>query len=445
MSFMKMRLILALFSLGLFLFPACPGIDAADNTPAAHAGLRIVWAEWEPANFLDTLADRFTSETGIPVEIVKIPWSNFQQTINNVWAQKSDEYDLIVGDSQWLGIAATQGHYVELTDLVNPIQSNFTDQSILYYSEYPAGSGRYYGIPCESDALAFAYRKDLFEDSTEQEAFRTRYGRELAPPKTWMEFRDVAEFFTRPPQLYGTAISYGKDYDFITMTYEQILWSFGGDFHGPGFVVDGVINSPVAINALIFLIELLEFNPPGAENFNLDEPGTIFREGKVATAQLWFTFMPPLISETNPYREQTDYFISPGQVHHYVSLGGQGISLSAYSKNQDQAIQFLAWFAQDETQLAWAEIGGLSASKAVVASEAFKNAAPYNAAFLESLPLVKDFYNIPEYEALMQSTQNHLHEALLKVETPQQALDNIAREHGQILSNRSNVIGWELY
>lgn len=38
----------------------------------------------------------------------------------------------------------------------------------------------------------------------------------------------------------------------------------------------------------------------------------------------------------------------------YISLGGQGISLSAYFKNQETAMRFLEWFVKDEIQLKWA-------------------------------------------------------------------------------------------
>jgi ABC-type glycerol-3-phosphate transport system substrate-binding protein len=78
-----------------------------------------------------------------------------------------------------------------------------------YYSEYPKGSGRYWAVPLEADAIGWAYRKDWFEDPSEMKAFKEKYGYDLAPPKTWMQLRDIAEFFYRPhanPSRYGIAI-----------------------------------------------------------------------------------------------------------------------------------------------------------------------------------------------------------------------------------------------
>ena len=59
-----------------------------------------------------------------------------------------------MGDSQWLGQGATQGHYVDLTDFMksNGIDKTVTPGTLAYYGEYPNGSGKYYAYPTEGDA-----------------------------------------------------------------------------------------------------------------------------------------------------------------------------------------------------------------------------------------------------------------------------------------------------
>ena len=58
--------------------------------------------------------------------------------------------------------------------------------------------------------MGVAYRKDWFEDAAEKTAFKVRYGYELAVPDTWDQFRDVAEFFTRPGEnKYGCVLPTG--------------------------------------------------------------------------------------------------------------------------------------------------------------------------------------------------------------------------------------------
>merc|ERR1711881_182788 len=89
------------------------------------------------------------------------------------------------------------------------------------------------------------YRKDLFENPAEQKSFQSKYGYALAPPKTYSQLRDVAEFFTRPEQnLYGIATYYSKGGDGITMGFQQVMWSFGGSYGDPEtYEVDGYLNS----------------------------------------------------------------------------------------------------------------------------------------------------------------------------------------------------------
>src|SRR5439155_25466408 len=80
--------------------------------------------------------------------------------------------------------------------------------------------GRVFGVPYHDGPEVFMYRTDLFGDPNEQQRFRHAYGRELAVPRTWTEFLDVARFFTRPDEdLYGCVVAAKADghnnvYDF---------------------------------------------------------------------------------------------------------------------------------------------------------------------------------------------------------------------------------------
>ena len=55
-----------------------------------------------------------------------------------------------------------------------------------------------YTLPWHDGPECLIYRRDLFEDVSEQQAFCNRYGYELKPPATWSQFTDIARFFTRP-------------------------------------------------------------------------------------------------------------------------------------------------------------------------------------------------------------------------------------------------------
>ena len=78
--------------------------------------LTILWAEWDPANYLQELVNEYEKETGVKVTVETTAWPGFQTKAFAEFNAKGDAYDMVVGDSQWLGAGSTGGHYVDLTD-----------------------------------------------------------------------------------------------------------------------------------------------------------------------------------------------------------------------------------------------------------------------------------------------------------------------------------------
>ena len=140
--------------------------------------LTIWWAEWDPANFLQQIGAEYEAETGIAVNIVQEPWGSYYDRVLGEWAAQGDSYDMIVGDSQWIGQAVTEGHYIDMTEFMvgEGWAETVTAATLTYYGEYPTGTGNYYAYPTEGDANGFAYRKDLFEDADNMAAFEAEYG-----------------------------------------------------------------------------------------------------------------------------------------------------------------------------------------------------------------------------------------------------------------------------
>ncbi len=404
--------------------------------------LNIWWAEWDPANYLQQLVNEYGEETGVTVNVVQTPWGSYYDRVAAEWAAQGTAFDLVVGDSQWLGQGVTEGHYLELTDFMNSngITETVTPATLTYYGEYPQGGGQYYAYPTEGDANGFAYRRDLFENPDEMAAFEAQYGYALAVPETWAQLRDIAEFFTRPDAgLYGVGVYTQVDYDAITMGFENVLFSYGADWKDENNEVLGVINSEEAVGALELYKELYSFSPPGTTNAFFAEMNDLFINGQAAMIMNYFAFFPALDNaEINPYQDVTGYFSMPeGPTgERFAALGGQGMSVNAYvdETRQQAALDFLSWFAQQEVQARWAELGGYTCNIAVLESEAFLNQTPYNRAFAESMTFVKDFWNIPEFGQLLEPAQRYLHAFVVGGEgSAQEALDGMAFEQDEVL------------
>lgn len=420
-----------------------PAAEEPAEEMAAVEELTIFWAQWDPADFLAELVKDYEAETGVKINVIQEPWGSFGDVFYTEMAAQGDAYDMVVGDSQWVGTSSSQGHYVDMTDFLNEnnLTDSVTEATLTYYGEYPAGSGTYWAFPTEGDANGWAYRKDLFEDADEMAAFEAEYGYPLAPPETMDQLMDIAKFFTRPDEgLYGSAIYTQADYDALTMGFQNMLFSYGGDWSDENFNPDGVINSPEAVAALEFYKELYECcQPPGLSNAFFAEVNDAYIGGQAAMGMNYFAFFPALANpEVSEFADVTGYFVNPAGPggDQFGSLGGQGISIINFidDDRKQASFDFIKWFGQDEVQAKWGNLGGYSANKAVLASDEFLNFAPFNPAFAETMGMVKDFYNIPIFGELLRISQDEMGKYVLGGEgTAQEALDAIAEQHAELL------------
>lgn len=408
----------------------------AGSTAYAAETLTILWAQWDPANYLQELVKDYEKSSGVTVKVETTPWPDFQTKAFREFAARGDAYDMVVGDSQWLGAGSTGGHYVELTDFFKKhgVDKSMAPATVQSYAEYPKGGAKYWAIPLEGDATGWSYRKDWFEDPKEKAAFKKKYGYDLGVPQTWAQMRDIAEFFHRPGEKrYGIAIYTDNSYDALVMGYENVLFGYGGELGDyKTYQVKGIINGKTAVDALNFYKELYKYTPPGWGKVFFMENNQAITEGLAAMSMNYFAFFPALTNPaTNKHAKVTGYFANPkGPTGaRFAALGGQGISIIKYSKKQAQATKFLEWFIRDDVQQKWAELGGYTCNAKVLKSEKFRKATPYNEAFYQTMFMVKDFWAVPEYAELLDSMNKRLHPFVVGNKgTAEEALNGVASD-----------------
>ena len=121
---------------------------------------------------------------------------------------------------------------------------------------------------------------------------------------------------------------------------------------------------------------------------------------------------------------------------HFAQLGGQGISVVSYSENQEAALEYIQWFAQEEIQKKWWSLGGYSALKAVVEDPGFATSQPYAQTFLDSMAIVKDFWAEPSYASLLLSMQDKVHKYVVAGQgTAQEALDGLVEDWTEVFED----------
>ena len=421
------------------------------GAPAFSADLTLCWAAWDPANALVELSKDFEEKSGHTMSFEFVPWPNFADRMLNELNSGGQLCDLMIGDSQWIGLGAEAGHYVKLNDFFEAqgiSMDDFIPATVTGYAEWPKGTPNYWALPAFADVVGWTYRKDWFERPEIREAFQEEYGRELTPPETLDELREVATFFQGREidgeTRYGAAIYTERGSEGITMGVTNALYNYGFQYDDPDspYELDGFVNSPEAVAGLEFYKALYECcTPPGASDWYMSEDIDAYRSGQVAL-QMNFAFIwPGVEADPNVGGGNSGYFPNPaGPGGHFAQLGGQGISVVSYSEEQDAALEYIEWFAQPEIQQRWWELGGYPALRAVVEAPGFAESEPYAQTFLDSMAIVKDFWAEPAYASLLLAMQDRVHSYVVAGEgTAQEALDGLVEDWTEVFEDEGKL------
>ncbi len=419
---------------------------AAEPTVAPAAtgskpALQIIWFAWQPCQALTELVKDYKDAD---VTVRCVPIAQWHDQIFTDFAAKGGA-DLVILDSQFIGEAVVGKHVLDLTDWMkagNIELDDYVPAALSAYGEYPTGSSKYYGVAFMADTQMIVYRKDIFNDEKVKADYKAKEGQDLAVPATWTDLLKTAQFFKGSNGAYGVQNGYTTFwcgtpacYDQMATVWNQMAWSFGGELWDPAtYKVNGIINSETNVKALQFATDLFKTGPDGSGDFQFNETVDAICSGSTAMTTIWFGFGPAFIDPAGCKNSANlGYAVAPGQDKHFISLGGMGMHVSAYTKNKDASLAFLKWVESKDIQTKWVTIGGFSARKSVLASDAFKNATPYNPAFAEAYQYVKDFWNVPEYNKLLVVQMEQLNLAVTGQADPKTALDTIASEQQKIL------------
>jgi multiple sugar transport system substrate-binding protein len=230
------------------------------------------------------------------------------------------------------------------------------------------------------------------------------------------------------------------------MGIENTMFAWGAGWQDENGNVLGVVNSERAIESVEFYRELYDCcQAPGLSNAFFAEVNDAFISGQAVMAMNYFAFFPALANpEVNPFAESTGYFVNPAGPYgdRGAALGGQGMSIITFISDERKAaaLDFIRWFAQEETQAEWAALGGYTCNINVLESDAFLAAAPYNPAFAETMTIVKDFWNIPEFGELLLVSQQEIGAYIVGGEgTAEEAMNAVAEQHHAILVEAGRI------
>lgn len=383
-------------------------------------------AGWLPSSLgvaMSPLFAEFAKETygyDVSFNFAEAPFSDLFQKAATSLATRSQEYNIIISDSQWLGALAQPGWIVKLNDIIaaNPeLQIDWYSQTVVdTYMTYPDGSTDRYGLPQEGDTIALFLRKDMLDDPAEQQAFQQKYGMKLPTTHaeyenlTMAEFEKVADHFNRPEQgLWGTAMQYSRVYDFVSCYLYPFMWSQGGEIWNPdtGQVV-GILNSETNARGMEEMKAWLKYQPPGATNFGIAEQVDVFSTGKVFSCFQWAAVGLVMIPENLQGKVMV---VAPpkhgvgSDAGRLYTMGGQPWVLNAFNDGAHMrvGIDFLKWWYRPETTLEFARRGGNPCDAATLNDPAFDDINVWNRAykFMLTEGRSRDFWHHPKYAEML--------------------------------------------
>ena len=416
-------------------------------TVAVLSGVHhIPWAE---------AGKRFQEMTGAKIEVAEFPFSAIYDKLMTEGVSHSGAFDIMELCNMWVPEFKLAGFLLPLDSYIKKWDPNLTDIAEPVKKLMKFG-GSYYSLLLDGDVFLLHYRKDLLESEIYQSAFKARYDYELAPPKTWDQYRDIAEFFTRDTNNDGKKDLWGNSLMLIRVhlpfTFVQMLKSYGVEYFDPD-TMEPQINSSRAVEALKMLKELVKFMPPGNLNWGYTEVREAFIRGEVALMVNWNEITYEVYQGTK-VANKIGYTLVPGTYidnelyRAALQAWGWTGAISADSKNPEAAYQFLRYATSPEIiatvfHQADPQVGSLGYEpwrESEFTHPALMDFCPASPEWLkaiqESMAYGVSDLRIPGGFSYYDALAIEVGEALAGNKTPEQALDSAAKAWKQITERR---------
>jgi multiple sugar transport system substrate-binding protein len=321
----------------------------------------------------------------------------------------------------------------------------------------------------DGDVHTYTYRIDLFDDPKEKEAFKAKYGYDLAVPQTWKQYLDIAEFFQRPEKgLWGTAEAFrrgGQQFWFFfshAAAYTNHPDNPGSMFFDPD-TMNAQINNAGWVRGLEEYIRASKLAPPNALNFSFGEVNAAVAGGQAAESIGWgdtgviaadpkqskiagkvgSAILPGSDEIWNHKTKKWDKFpqvvFSP-----FMAFGGWQIGVASSTKNKEAAWSFIQTLSGPDVSGQAVVTGGTGVNpyrlshvqnkslwSKIFSDREAKEYLGAQQASLDAKNVALDM-RLPGYFSYTEVLEIELSKALAGQATPQQALDTVATQWNKL-------------
>ncbi|MEV4378761.1 ABC transporter substrate-binding protein [Streptosporangium sp. NPDC049644] len=321
--------------LAVLLVAGCSAAGSQETERFGGTGPFTLVIGRDTTAYLQPLLDRWNqTHPEERVSLLELPEAADEQRaqmVANLQAG-SDRYDVLGLDVVWTAEFAEAGWILPLDRAMFPL-----DRFLPPVVDTALYRGKLWAVPYTSNAGLLYYRKDLLA----KEGFE--------PPKTWAELRKQARTLRTKYDIGGYAGQF-LAYEGLTVNFTEAVQSAGGQILSP----DGTsvtMDVARAKAGLDFLVNGFRegWIPPESLSFKEEESRMAFQEGKLAFARNWpHAYGPATLSSVADKFGVTRLpgLNGPGA----GSLGGYNLAVSAFSKRQKSATEFIRYFTSLENQ-----------------------------------------------------------------------------------------------
>lgn len=346
---------------------------------------------------------------------------------------------------------AENGYILPLDDYIkaNPDKVAYDDIAPVLADITTKYKGKIWGLPYYTYTQGQFFRQDLFDDPTEQAAFKAKYGTDLKPPETWADMEKVVPFFTRKAgeklkgetltkDFFGIGLMAGRFQEIQDELSGMILFK-GSDWLGP----DGSILVKDAGNTWAlkeYVEKLLPYAPPAALTVTYDGVMNQMQDCQIAMTANFFLDQWPNAANTEKKCPGAKMGIGVG-IEKTTYIGAFLMGVSSSSKHPKEAMDFVAYMAGKEAQTKFASMGGSTTRISVLTDPQFNTpeSRPFTAHFAY---LLKVFDNMKDkksnlfyspYGAKLYNAMGPIyHQAAAGEKTPEATLQELYDEFVKI-------------
>ncbi|MDO4336880.1 MAG: sugar ABC transporter substrate-binding protein [Eubacteriales bacterium] len=318
---------------------------------------------------LQQIADQWTEESGVKVNINVITWDEYWTLLEAgaVGGELPDVFWMHINEAQKYmenNVLLNLDSYIEADDKID--LSNYYEGIVDIYSS----EGSQYALPKDHDSIALLYNKAIFD----------KYGVDYPTDQwSWEDYTAAAKAITEAGAsdgVYGTAMNTNDGQD----GWYNFIYDFGGRLISEDNKTSGM-DDPDTIAAMTYLAENLFPCMPSQDSMAVTDPDVMFQSGMIGMMLQgsWMvnTFYQAENSGDYAWAE-IPYYDANGngacEKEERVSMyNGLGWAASADTEDPQAAYDLISAFCCEEGQLKQSELGvTMAAYKGC--SEAFVNA-----------------------------------------------------------------------